>query len=621
MKIKGMVVLALILTALAGVGRTAQAQTTPQAEAAGLDRLIYAAWQQKKVVPAKPVDDARYLRRIYLDITGSIPPEQVVSDFLADRSPNKRAKAVDALLDSSAYADHWATYWDNVLMGKPAPMATVDYSAFRRWLHGEFAQNTPYNRFVTDLITASGINSTGPSYAEALGYGMAGAATVVDPDRPKIDPATVNGAVNWHLRFAQNPADVAGIASKIFLGVQIQCAQCHDHKTEKWKQTDFRSFTACFIQTVGIPNQRYTAGQAMKGILTLNVRDVNFPIRGNKMNGGDERVPYAQATPMALDGTPITYNRLDRRKDLAAWMTAKQNPWFASAIVNRMWAKFLGRGFVEPIDDFRPSNPGVVPEAMQLLAKDFVAHDYDLKTLIKTICATEAYQLSSVPAASKADPENTLWDHYRLKPMEVNEIVTSLITATNFQPVLNRVAGGSADQLTSRLQRLLTFTFNTDEPESEQKDFEGTIPQALLLLNNGLTNGTVSPIPGSALADVLGMPGNDTDKITSLYLRTLSRKPSPTEVMRWTEFLAAPRQVVVARASDLPRPPARPNPGMAGKPGQQGMGMMGGAQAGADPLLRIAVMRNQFNTPTPKQQAYEDMFWALLNSSEFIFNH
>ena len=621
MKTKGIVAVALVLTALLSAGRTAKAQSTPQTDAAALNNMIRAAWKQKGIVPAKPADDARYLRRIYLDITGSIPPEQVVSEFIADRSPGKRAKAVDALLDSSAYADRWATYWDNVLMGKPAPMATVDYAAFRRWLHGEFARNTPYNRFVTDLITATGLNSTGPTYAEALGYAMAPPANAADPDRPKIDPALVNGAVNWHLRFAANPADVAGIASKIFLGVQIQCAQCHDHKTEKWKQADFRSFTACFIQTVGIPTQRYSAGQAMKGIIPFNVRDVNFVVRGNKMNGGEERLPYVDATPVALDGTPITAGRIDRRKELAAWMTSSRNPWFAQAIVNRMWAKFLGRGFVEPIDDFRPSNPGVLPEAMRMLAKDFTASNYDMKTLIKTICATEAYQLSSIPAAGKAaDPQNTLWDHYRLKSMEVNEIVNSLITATNFQPILARVSGGNAEQFTARLQRLLTFTFTTDEPESEQKDFEGTIPQALLLLNNALTNGTVSPIPGSALADVLAMPGGDEAKITSLYLRTLSRRPSPAELTRWIQFLTAPREVVIVKPGDLPRPAVRPNPAMTGKPGQQGMGM-GGTQGGNDQLMRMAVLRSKFKTPTPRQQAYEDMFWALLNSSEFVFNH
>jgi hypothetical protein len=614
-----MVAAALMLAVLLGAGRATQAQTTPQTDAAALDRLIHAAWRQQGIVPAKTVDDARYLRRIYLDITGSIPPEEAVSEFLWDHSPNKRAKAVEALLDSPAYADHWTYYWDNVLMGKPAPMATVDYAAFRRWLHGEFAQNTPYNRFATDLITASGLNSTGPTYAEALGFTMTAPTTAVDPDRPKIDPASVNGAVNWHLRFAANPADVAGIASKIFLGVQIQCAQCHDHKTEKWKQADFRSFTACFIQTVGIPTQRYTAGQAMKGIIPYNVRDVNFIVRGNKMNGGEERAPYVEATPVTLDGTPITAGRMDRRKELAAWMTSNRNPWFAQALVNRMWARFLGRGFIEPIDDFRPSNPGVLPDALQLLAKDFTAHNYDLKTLIKTICATEAYQLSSVPGG-KADPQNTLWDHYRLKPMEVNEIVNSLITATNFQPILVRVSGGNLEQYTVRLQRLLTFTFNTDEPESEQKDFEGTIPQALLMLNNGLTNSTVTPIPGSALADVLAMPGSEADRITSLYLRTLSRRPSAAEIDRWTAFLTAPREVVLAKPGDLPPAAPRPNPAMAGKPGQQGMGM-GMGRAGNDPLARMAVMRNRVSPPTPRQQAYEDMFWALLNSSEFVFNH
>ncbi len=607
---------ALLAVCLFSAGRPVAAQTKPEQDAVAIDHLIRAAWKKRSVTPAKPVDDARYLRRISLDITGTIPPEQVVSDFIADKSPDKRAKAVDALLDSPAYADHWTAYWDSVLMGKPAPMATVDYGAFRRWLHGEFAKNTPYDKFVTDLVTATGISSTGPSYQEAMGFAMTKSTVADDPDRPKIDPASVNGAVNWHLRFAANPADVPGLASKIFLGVQIQCAQCHDHKTEKWKQSDFRSFAACFIQTVGVPTQGYRKGQAMKGIVPLNVRDVNFPARGNKMNGGEERLPYVQAVPAMLDGSPVTAGLTGRRKELAAWMTTKQNPWFSQALVNRMWARFLGHGFVEPIDDFRPSNPAVLPEALQTLAGDFAANDYDLKTLIKTICATEAYQLSAVPAG-KADPDNTLWDHYRLKPMEMNVMINSLITATNFQPILARISGGNLDQFTARLQRLLTFTFDTDEPESEQKDFEGTIPQALLMLNNGLTNGTISPIPGSALSEVLAMPGSDADKITSLYLRTLSRKPTATELTHWTAFLNAPREVVTIKPGDLPPPQPRPNPAMAGKPGQ-GMGM---GRAAADPLLRVSAMRNRFNTPTPKQQAYEDLFWALLNSSEFIFNH
>ncbi len=609
---------ALMAFCLLGAGRQAVAQSTPSRDAAAIDQLIRAEWRKRGITPAKHADDARYLRRVYLDITGTIPPEQVVSEFMEDRSPDKRARAVDALLDSPAYADHWTYYWDNVLMGKATPMATVDYGAFRRWLHDEFARNASYDKFVTDLITATGLSSTGPTYQEALGFAMTKPTMAADdPSRPKIDPASVNGAVNWHLRFAASPADVAGIASKIFLGVQIQCAQCHDHKTEKWKQADFRSFTACFIQTVGVPTQGYMKGQALKGIVPLNVRDVNFPVRGNKMNGGEERIPYVQAVPATLDGTPITSGRMDRRKELAVWMTAKQNPWFAPALVNRMWARFLGRGFVEPIDDFRPSNPAVLPEAMRQLAADFTAHGNDLKTLIKTICATEAYQLSSVPQGN-ADPENTLWEHYRLKPMEVNVMVNSLISATNFSPILAKISGGNAEQYTARLERLLTFTFNTDEPESEQKEFEGTIPQALLMLNNGLTNGTVSPIPGSALSEVLAMPGGDADRINSLYLRTLARKPTATELTRWTEFLAAPREVVIAKPGDLPPPPPRPNPAMAGKPGQQGMGAGRGA---ADPLQRMAFVRNRNNTPTAKQQAYEDMFWALLNSSEFLFNH
>ncbi len=609
---------AVALAAFSGLLPT-QAQTkTTTLTPATIDHLIRVEWNKEHIVPAPPVDDARFLRRIYLDITGTIPPPEAVTAFLADKSPDKRARAVDALLESPRYADHWTNYWYNVLMGRQVRGQVIDPSAFRRWLHAQFEKNTPWNKFVYDLITATGQNSAGGTYAKAYGLMRADKADKMEAmttegatANSSDQAANVNGAVNWLLKFAQAPADLSGQTSKIFLGVQIQCAQCHDHKTEKWKQEDFRRFTACFMQVRPVP---VDVGK-VRGIRRVELQDVNRPFLGGKRLRMT-RNEYANAAPAALDGTDFS-NSPNRRQALAAWMTAPQNPWFAKAIVNRIWAHFLGRGFVEPIDDFRESNPPILPGLLQRLSEDFVAHNYDLKHLIRTVCATQVYQLSSAPAR-KADSGNLYWARYRLKPMGPEELVDSLVQATNLQPVLEKVAGSNLEGLKTLINRQFSFLFDVDE-EFEQKEFEGTIPQALLLLNGNMVNRGVTPIPGTALAEVLAMPGGDAQKIEALYLRTLSRKPTAKELTHWVAFVNAPREVVESPGTQQPGPlraRLRQRMGMLAQMGKKGMRRGGGP----DPFARID-NRFQLAAQTPKLQAYEDLFWALLNSSEFLFNH
>ena len=337
-------------------------------------------------------------------------------------------------------------------------------------------------------------------------------------------------------------------------------------------------------------------------------------------------------------------------------MTAPSNPWFAKTIVNRMWNHFLGRGFIEPIDDIRPSNPVVMPELLDALSADFVAHDYDLKYLIKQICATQAYQLSAMPA-KKTDPDNKLWARFRLKPMGPEELLDSLVTATNMGPTLERVAGGRLDAIKFAMNKQFSFLFDVDE-EFEQKDFEGTIPQALMLLNGNLVNRGATPIPGTALADVLNSGDSDMNKIISLYERTLSRLPTQPELERWIDFVHAPRYMSTAPDALAPQPQQQqPQPGQANRAARRGRfanrNGMGGNQAqtgqnnglnntppatpaerkalaqaarknqgnnGIDPLARLAPQA-ALASQSPEAQAYEDLFWALLNSSEFIFNH
>ena len=590
---------ALTLVLLCGI---AHAQSPGALTPDAVDHMIRAEWQKQKVVPAPPVDDARFLRRVYLDIAGTIPSPGVITSFLADKSPDKREKAVEALVDSPRYADHWTDYWDNVLMGRSARSQVLDRVAFRAWLHTQFEQNTPWNTFVYSLVSATGQNSTGGTYAKA--YGAKSDAEPVSPE----EAAKVNGAVNWTLKYAGNPQDLSGSASKIFLGVQIQCAQCHDHKTEKWKQDDFRRFTACFISARAKP---IDIGKMQGRVRRVDLEDLNRPrpLRGKNVKDVKEAQLYVQAQPTALDGTDFG-DSPNRRQALATWMTTPANPWLAPTLVNRLWSHFLGRGFVEPIDDFRPTNPTVLPDVLKRLSDDFVVNGYDVKHLIKLICATQVYQLSSA-AAPKPDADNHLWARYRLKALAPEELMDTLVTATNLKPVLEKVAGANLDTLKFQMQRQFEFLFDVDE-EFEQKEFEGTIPQALMLLNGNLVNRSVTPIPGTALAEVMAMPVADAKKVEALYLRTVSRRPTPAEAQHWVTFVNAPRDVVQDAATAEPTPRVRPIGAL-----KQNRKMGAG---GFDPLARFA-NRLGNSSATPKMQAYEDLFWALLNSSEFTFNH
>jgi hypothetical protein len=519
----------------------------------------------------------------------------VVAAFLADTAPDKRAKAVDALLKSPHYADRWTSAWDEILMGD-ARLPVVDRGAFRRWLHAQFEASTPWDKLVSSLITATGKNSVGGKRRGPLG-------PAVDPEEEKDEG--VNGAVNWLLKYNRSPLDLPAAASRVFLGVQIQCAQCHDHKTEKWTQADFRSFAACFAEVRAVP-----AGEAMKGgVREVEVVDGARPRRvGMKSPDREELQAVAAAAPRTLDGSDLPSSE-SRREALAAWMVSPRNPWFARAIVNRVWAALVGRGFVEPVDDLRPGNPGVLPELHQRLADDFVARGHDLKHLIRTITATQVYQRAAAPAQGKEGKpaDDALWPRYRVRPLSPDVLLNALIAATGLDPVIDRALGERRDQLKAQLRVGFGFLFEVDEDAAADSNYEGTIPQALFLLNGALgAAGASAAIPGNALAQTLAASGGDAQKIESLYLRTLSRRPTTAETERWIRFLGEPREAV---RTDPP-PPA-----------DAGRGKGRGRLPGRVDLPPALSRRLHARPGTAREQAYEDLLWALLNSSEFFFNH
>jgi hypothetical protein len=554
---------------------------------ADVDARVASEWQKAGVTPTPPAGDATWLRRVWLDVLGTIPPPEVARRFLADTSADKRARVIDELLASPLWADHWTAYWDDAWMGRDAKAPDVDRGAFRAWLHDVLARNVPWNEVVTQLVTASGLNSEGGSKKDA--YANEGKTAA---------PAGVNGAVNWTLKYQLNPQDMAGMASRTLLGVQIQCAQCHDHKTEKWKQTDFQSFAAAFVRTRLVPLDR---GKGMGDVKRVEVRDLDRAApRFAKMGDLDA---VMKAKPAALDGTDLTRDPDGVRAALARWITGKDNPWFARALVNRMWGHFTGRGFVDPIDDLRPANPPAAPELLDALAADFVASGYDVKHLVKVIAGTTAYGVSAAPlseATMKADPDVKLWERFRVTPLGPEELLGALVSATKLDAIVRATGRMDLAQIRYRVKQRYGFLFDVDE-ESDAGDYEGTISQALALLDGSVVAAGASVLPGSALADIMAAPGDDATKIESLYLRVLSRLPDREEVDRWTAY--------VADAPSTPAPAPVPRKGKKGGKGQA-----------PDPLRRLEE-RTAAEKGSARVHAYEDVLWALLNSSEFVLNH
>jgi uncharacterized protein DUF1549/uncharacterized protein DUF1553 len=557
---------------------------------AEIDVALKAAWQSAGVTATPAATDAVWLRRAWLDLVGTIPPPEEVRRFLGDTSADKRQRAVDELLSSPLWAEHWTTYWENVWLGRDVRGQEVDRQAFRGWLYAQFASNAPWNRIATELLSATGSNKE-------------------------------NGAVNWTIKYQQTPEDMAGAASRTLLGVQIQCAQCHDHKTEKWKQQDFQRFAAAFVRTRIAPADADKVPPATSGdagmaspppkpptrpIRTFEVRDLDRPApRFSKMA---DFAAIARAKPTALDGTDLGEGE-GVRGALAHWVTSEQNPWFGHAFVNRMWAHFLGRGFVDPVDDLRPSNPPALPALFDALAQDFATSGYDIKHLVRIIVGSAAYARSAAAvdaATAKNDPEMKLWERFRITPLGPDELLNALVAATDLDGIVRATGRLDLEQVRARVRQRYGFLFDVDE-ESDQADYDGTIAQALALVNGTVIATGASVLPGSALADVLASPVEDPARIEALYVRSLSRPPTSNEIEEWTNFVAASSSLPVA-------PPALPSDAGAKSRDKKLLPPQ------PDPLRGLDNRAGSQRT-NARVRAWEDMFWALLNSSEFVLNH
>jgi len=508
---------------------------------------------------------------------------------------------------------------------------------FKEWLREEFAKNEPWDKIVTTLLTAEGWNTNRKP--------VNAAAHPSDLEQ-RYAPAT-----NWFLKHWQSMPELSSATTKIFLGMQLQCAQCHDHKTEKWTQQDYRQFTAFFVKTW--PTYFDKGGQL--GTARIDVKEHMFvpPITKQNEQYLASYKEYVGARPKLLSGEEVgTFG--SRRKELAKWITSKDNPYFAKAVVNRMWGLFLGHGFVEPIDDFRPSNPAVLPAALDALATDFTSHDFDLRRLIRVICASRLYQLAcrQPTQARSASEGSDLWSHYPMKQLEVEVLLEAVLQATGSAEHLSALSSRNLELIRSAFARQFVTQISNDDA-SETTSFDETIPRALLMLNGPVFCGTTRMSDGLALKVAYAKANDDRDRIDQLYLLTLSRLPTDKETAHWLQFVSSEHPVVSTAA---PKGDDMKVSGAAAvtpstrivnaPPGTDFSELLKNAKNGADFKVLYSKLRNnadaalyvkalrEFSAEAPfralveqgggrtaKEQAYEDLYWALLNCSEFLTNH
>jgi hypothetical protein len=499
-----------------------------------IDKRIAERWTKENVTAAPVADDAEFLRRVTLDLAGRIPLVSEVREFLDDKSPDKRAKVIEKLLRGPGYVNHFSTTWQKLLVPENDPtnfQLQVNVPPFQAWVRQQFSDNVPYDKMVRTLLTTP-VESNGQDIFFRLQRG----------ERTEPSPLL------FYLAKNNKPEEMAAATSRLFLGVKLECAQCHNHPFAKWTREQFWE-TAAFFAGLQPDNNNGFGNNTRE---MTDRREMAIP--------GTERVVQANF----LDGTePRWKYKVGPRVTLADWVTSAENPFFARATANRLWGYFFGIGIVDPVDDLgdekaEPSHPELLNE----LGRQFAAHKFDLKFLIRAITLSKTYQLTS----ARTDPSQEdirLFARMPVKGMSAEQLFDSISAATG-----HKEPGGQ--------QNPFFFGANTPRSEflakfaSQDKRTETTVSilQALALMNGKLVADATSVERSVTLAGLADAPFLDTGgKVETLFLATLSRQPRSMERERFVKYIDE-----------------------------------GGAKK-------------------DKKQALADVLWALLNSSEFMLNH
>ena len=483
-----------------------------------VDRLVWDKLEGLGIVPSRQADDATFLRRVFLDTIGTLPTPREARLFLTSRAPEKRRRLIEQLLNRPEYADYWAMRWSDILRVDRAKVSAQGSVAMSRWLRDQFLHNRPYHEFVRDILTVQG-------------------------DTQAEGPASLYKALD-------SPEVLSRSISQLFLGVRIECAQCHHHPFEKWSQQDYYALAGFFT---GISRKNLPTGN--QAILASPGSNLEHPRTG-------EIVSTRALGAPAADFTGVT----DRRRLLADWMTSPDNPFFAQAIGNRLWAHYFGRGLVEPIDDLRATNPATNELLLTELAKHLRELNYDLKAFTQTLLNSRVYQLSSRAEESNAtDHQN--FSHARIKALPAEVLLDAICQSTqvpekfNGWPLGYRAIQIWDNRLPSYFFRIFGRPVRASVCECERSNEPG-IAQALHLMNSPEILSKIQSPDGKA-ARLAASEKSAEEIITELFLATLSRFPATDE-----------RELLL--------------------------------KAFAQP---------------DRRNAAEDVLWTLLNSKEFLYNH
>ena len=549
--------LAGTLLAVATLTQPLPAADSDQVVVQTINKHLRQGWSDNEVTASARAPDGEFARRVSLDVLGHIPRYAELVELLDSPDADHRERFVERLLDDEDYVKNWTTIWGNLLVGRTNNRG--GRQALDRWLRRAFARNMPYDRFVFELVSAEGTSQENP-------------------------------AVNFlasHLNNGAIPA--TAITARLFLGLQVQCTQCHNHPFNDWKQSQFWSMNAFFDGT-----RRLGARDAFR-LVDLPAKGVKF---FEKRSGLQEA-----AMRKFVDGTSVTIDdQVQPRLQLAKLMTDANKPYLARAIVNRTWGRFFGYGFTRPIDDMGPHNPTSHPELLDYLADQFRTAGFDQKRLIRWITACEAYNLTSRFGEKNAidDPATgtiPLFSRMYVKGFRAEQLYDSLIIATNAHK--NGRGFEAAEKQRETWLRQFVQTFGTDEND-ESTTFNGTIPQALLMMNGALINNAVATTNGSLLQQVVDSPSGD---IRPARTRTGKRPPRARKAVKIraqqqlkNRYRSIPRKIETLFLVALQRKPTEAEMTALGRVFEEG--------GNGDPIAGL-----------------QDVFWAVLNSNEFVTNH
>lgn len=458
----------------------ADSAPTRQAMVARIDELIAQRLQAAGYDAAPQTTDAEFLRRISLDLTGAIPRVSAVREFLADEQMDKRTRLIDALLDSPGHATHLANTWRSFMLPGGLNLEQINNVAgVQNWLRQRFAENLRYDNLVAELLVSS--------------------------DGGEIGPAL------YYTSLDLSPEKLAASTARLFLGLQIECAQCHDHPFDHWKQRDFWGYAAFFARL----RRPEMAGGPQRGVMSLV-----------DLDSGEVKLPNTEevVAPKFPAKVALTVGDLGtRRQQLAIWMASRDNPYLARAGVNRVWWQLFGRGLVEPVDDLSPRNEPSHPQLLNELAEYFASTGFDIKELYRTLTSTQTYQRTSIWQNSPAPPAE-LYAHRSVKTLSAEQLYDSI------NRVLHRSAPGNAAMASPLFDPARqAFIAKVHSSGRNLLDYQAGILQALALLNGRdlaeATDPERSPLIGSLAAPFF----SDDDRLESLFLTAYARFPSSDE--------------------------------------------------------------------------------------------